>query len=318
MAHKMQVHRHAKEFHPQRGSVLTIGTFDGVHLGHRAILKKVVDQARARDLNAVLLTFFPHPRMVVQKQTDLKLLNTLEEKTQLLQALGIDHLVIRPFTKEFSRKTAVEYVRDLLVNQLRAKKIIIGYDHRFGRNRTADIDDLKEYGSLYDFEVEEISAQQKDQVAISSTKIRKALDSGDVGTANAYLGSPYTLSGMVIQGQSIGHTLGYPTANFIIKESYKLIPHQGVYLSKARIQGQEFFGVTNIGTNPTVGGVEQRIETHLLNFSADLYGQNIQLQLLGRIRDQKVFPDLVALKNAIAADVKQAQKLITKFNTGVV
>ncbi len=314
----MQVHNQANEFNPDRGSVITIGTFDGVHLGHRAILKKVVAQAKARDLNAVLLTFFPHPRMVVQKQTDLKLLNTLDEKIQLLEAIGIDHLVVQPFTKEFSRLTAVEYVRDLLVNQLKAKKIIIGYDHRFGRNRTANIDDLKEYGSVFDFEVEEISAQQKDAVAISSTKIRKALESGDVGTANTYLGGAYPLSGTIIHGQSLGNTLGYPTANFVVDQPYKLIPKQGVYLSRAEFERQKYFGVTNIGTNPTVGGVDQRVETHFMGFSADLYGQSLQIHLLSRIRDQKLFPDLAALKSAIAQDIEHAQSLIPKFSGSVV
>jgi riboflavin kinase/FMN adenylyltransferase len=318
MERKMQVHKQAEKFNPKRGSVITIGTFDGVHLGHRTILKKVVDQARARDLNAVLLTFFPHPRMVVQKQTDLKLLNTLEEKIQLLEGLGIDHLVIHPFTKEFSRLTAVEYVRDLLVNQLKAKKIIIGYDHRFGRNRTANIEDLKEFGTVYDFEVEEISAQQKNAVAISSTKIRKALETGDVTTANIFLGEAYPLSGFVIHGQSLGHSLGFPTANFVISEPYKLIPKQGVYLSKAIINGQEFFGLTNIGTNPTVGGVDQRVETHFLGLAANLYDRPLQICLLSRIRDQKVFPDITALKEAITADIQYAQSIIPKFNSGVV
>ena len=318
MEHKMQVHKQAQEFNPERGSVITIGTFDGVHLGHRTILKKVVDEARVRDLNAVLLTFFPHPRMVVQKQTDLKLLNTLDEKIQLLEALGVDHLVIQPFTKEFSRLTAVEYVRDLLVNQLQAKKIIIGYDHRFGRNRTANIDDLKEFGLVYDFEVEEISAQQKDAVAISSTKIRKALALGDVDTANTYLGRAYPLSGIVIKGQSLGHTLGYPTANFVVSESYKLSPKQGVYLSSTIIDGHPYFGVTNIGTNPTVGGVDPRIETHFLELNANLYDRQIQIKLLSRIRDQKIFPDLNALKSAIAADIQYATDLIPKFRNRVV
>ena len=314
----MQVHKQAQEFNPGRGSVITIGTFDGVHLGHRTILKKVVDEARARDLNAVLLTFFPHPRMVVQKQTDLKLLNTLDEKIQLLEVLGVDHLIIQPFTQEFSRLTAVEYVRDLLIKQLKAKKIIIGYDHRFGRNRTANIEDLKEFGSVYDFEVEEISAQQKDAVAISSTKIRKALVSGDVAKANTYLGGAFPLSGIVIHGQSLGHTIGYPTANFVVEEAYKLTPKQGVYLSSAKINGQPYFGVTNIGTNPTVGGVDQRVETHFLELNANLYGQPLQIKLLCRIRDQKIFPDLNALKSAIASDIEPAWGLIPKFKNGVV
>ncbi len=318
MEHKLKVHNKSSEFNPLRGSVLTIGTFDGVHLGHRKILSQVVDEAKAQDLNAVLLTFFPHPRMVVQKETDLKLLNTLDEKIEQLERLGVDHLVVQPFTKEFSRLTAIEYVRDLLVNQLKAKKIVIGYDHRFGRNRTANINDLIEFGEVFGFEVAEISAQQKDAVAISSTKIRNALDSGDIDTANTYLGSYYPLSGVVIRGQSLGNTMGYPTANFVIEESYKLCPKQGVYLSSAIIDQKQYFGVTNIGTNPTVGGVDQRVETHFLGLDADLYGRRLQIKLLSRIRDQKTFPDLNTLQSAIAADIEQAKSLIPKFNDGVV
>lgn len=311
MAHKIQLHQGAESFKPDRQSVVTIGTFDGVHLGHRAILNKVVNQAKARDLNSVLLTFFPHPRMVVQKQTELKLLHTPQEKINHLEPLGLDHLIVHPFTQEFSRLTPVEYVRDLLVNQLKAKKIIIGYDHRFGRNRTANIDDLKEFGQVYDFEVEEISAQELDQVAISSTKIRKALEQGDIHAANASLGASYSLIGQVVHGQSIGRTIGYPTANLFIAEDYKLLPKQGVYLSHSVIDDKPIFGVTNIGTNPTVGGVAQRVETHFLDWDADLYGKTLTLSLLGRIRDQRVFDELKDLKLAISKDIEQARFMIS-------
>jgi len=311
MANKIQLHQGAENFKPTRQSIITIGTFDGVHLGHREILKNVVAQAKAREMNSVLLTFFPHPRMVVQKQSQLKLLHTLQEKITHLEQLEIDHLIVHPFTQKFSRLTPLEYVRDILVNQLKAKKIIIGYDHRFGRNRTANIEDLREFGQVYDFEVEEISAQERDQVAISSTKIRRALNEGDVATANAFLGAPYCLSGKVIHGQSIGRTIGYPTANLSITEDYKLLPKNGVYYSQSVIRGKTIFGVTNIGTNPTVGGVSQRVETHFLDWDGDLYGENLNLSLLRRIRDQKVFDELTDLKSAIFKDIEQVRIMIS-------
>jgi len=298
----LKEHNPASEYKNTRGSVVTIGTFDGVHLGHRSILTRLVETAKNDDLDSVLLTFFPHPRMVLQKDSGLKLINSISEKKKLLETIGIDHFVVQPFTKEFSRLTALEYVRDLLVNQLNAKKIIIGYDHRFGRNRTANIENLREYGITYGFEVEEIDARELDEVAISSTKIRKSLEAGDITTANKYLGYSFMLNGTVERGKGIGKTLEYPTANLKIDEPYKLIPKKGVYLVKAVINGNVIYGLTSIGTNPTVGGTEKTIETYFLDFSEDLYTQQLCLKFITHIRDEESFESVTELKEAIRGD----------------
>lgn len=298
------------EFNCPKGTVVTIGTFDGVHLGHKSILKRVVEAARINDLESVLLTFYPHPRMILQNDDSLRLLNTLDEKKELLRAIGIDHMVIHPFTKEFSRLTAVEYVRDILVNQLHAQKIIIGYDHRFGRNRTADINDLREYGSTYHFEVEEISAKELDDVTISSTKIRNALWDGDVETANNYLGYNYMINGTIVPGRGIGKNLGFPTANLQVDKYYKLIPKHGVYITQARIEGTLYHGLTSIGTNPTVGGSKATIETYFMGIDEDLYQRHITLEFLSWIREEKTFDSIVELQSAIAEDEKKARQYL--------
>lgn len=298
----MKVHKGAKAYKNNKGSVVTIGTFDGVHVGHAAILKRVAKTADKLDLDGVLLTFFPHPRMVLQKDNGIKMLHTVAEKKDHVEALGIQHLVVHPFTPEFSRLTATEYVRDILVDQLKAKKIIIGYDHRFGRNRTADINDLKAFGKMYDFSVEEITAQELDDVAVSSTKVRSALKHGDISTANNYLGYEYHLSGIIVKGKAIGRTLNYPTANLKPNHAYKLIPRNGVYVTKATIKGKRYFGITNIGTNPTVGGTKETIETYFLNYEGDLYNLELTLTFLTHIRDEATFDNLDSLKQAIAKD----------------
>lgn len=290
--------------------MVTIGTFDGVHLGHKAILKRLVETAKKENLDSVVLTFFPHPRMVLQQNVDIKLINTIDERTELLQNTGLDHLVIHPFTHAFSRLTALEYVRDILVNSLKAKKIIIGYDHRFGRNRNADIMDLREFGKTYNFEVEEISAKEIDEVAVSSTKIRKSLNEGSVETANAYLGYNFMVSGKVVKGRAIGRTLSYPTANLKVAENYKLVPKNGVYIVKSIIDGEKLFGITSIGTNPTVGGTEKTIETHFLNINKDLYGKEITLEFLKYIRNEIMFDSVEKLKQEIEKDEQFAKKFI--------
>jgi riboflavin kinase/FMN adenylyltransferase len=300
----------ASAYKNDRQSIVTIGTFDGVHIGHKAILKRLVETAKKENLDSVVLTFFPHPRMVLQQKSDIKLINTINERTQLLENTGLEHLVIHPFTHAFSRLTALEYVRDILVNSLKAKKIIIGYDHRFGRNRNADIDDLKEFGKTYNFEVEEISAKELDDVAISSTKIRKALNEGDIDTANSYLGYHFMISGEVIKGKAIGRTIQYPTANLKLKESYKLVPKNGVYVVQSLIKGKRIFGITSIGTNPTVGGKEKTIETHFLNFNEDLYGKEITIEFLKFIRDEETFDSVEILRQEIIKDEKFAKQYL--------
>ena len=291
-------------------SVVTIGTFDGVHIGHRKILERLIEEGRKDHLQSTLLTFFPHPRMVLQKDNQIKLLNTIEEKSAILSRLGLDCLIVHPFTLEFSRKSATDFVREILVEKLRVKKIIIGYDHRFGRNRNANIRDLQSFGNILEFSVEEIPAQEIDEVSVSSTKIRKALESGDLETANAYLGYEYMLTGTVEAGKKLGRDLGFPTANLRIEANYKLIPASGVYLVRSALSGREVYGMMNIGTNPTVDGSRRHIEVHFFDYQGDLYGSPLQVDLLKRIRDERKFDSLDALKNQLGQDRLRAQELI--------
>lgn len=260
----------------------------------------------------MVLTFFPHPRMVLQEHVEIKLLNTLDEKIAILENLGLNYLIVHPFTKEFSRLSAIEFVRDLLVNSLMAKKIIIGYDHRFGRNRTANINDLTAFGGTLDFNVEEISAQEVDDMAVSSTKIRKALNEGDMLTANKYLGYNYMLTGTIQRGKGLGNKLGFPTANLHIKETYKLVPKNGAYVVKSKIKGQLVYGMMNIGFNPTVSGKERSIEIHFFDFDKDLYDQKLQIDILERLRDEHKFDSVNALKDQLVHDKKTSLSLIAK------
>ena len=291
-------------------TVVTIGTFDGVHLGHQKIIERLVDVASSNQLDSVLLTFFPHPRMVLQKDADIKLINTLSEKEAVLKKLGLTHLVVNEFTKEFSRLTAEEFVRKILIKQLNAKHVIIGYDHHFGRNRSANIEDLKRFGKEYNFTVEEISAQDVNEVAVSSTKIRTALLDGDIKTANLYLNYNFMLSGKVIKGKGIGKTIQFPTANIKIAETYKLIPKDGVYVVKSNVDNETVFGMMNIGNNPTVNGTSKSIEIHFFDLDKDLYNQNLKIELLHRLRDEKKYESVDALKTQLKADQSNALEYI--------
>lgn len=306
----MKTHSNAHTFTNKKNTVVTIGTFDGVHIGHRKIISRLIESAQANDWDSVVLTFFPHPRMVLQKDADIKLINTIDERGALLDSLGLDHLVIHPFTIDFSRMYAEDFVEEILVNALQARKVIIGYDHRFGRNRNANIEDLKRYGEQFGFEVEEISKQELEDVAISSTKIRNALIEGDIQRANAYLGYPIMLQGEVVHGKHLGKTLGYPTANLKIAENYKLIPAQGVYVVQSMIDGNLVYGMMNIGTNPTVGGMDQTIETYFLDFDGDLYGKHIAIEILSHIREEKNFESVDMLVKAMQEDEVFSRKYI--------
>lgn len=304
----------AADYDQIKDSVVTIGTFDGVHLGHQKIIKRLVAIAHAEQLQALVLTFFPHPRMVVQKDSSIKLINTIDEKADLIQNLGVDHLVVKAFTKDFSRLTALEYVRDVLVNTLHVKHIIVGYDHHFGRNRTANIKDLKEYGAFYGFKVTEIDAQEVGDVAVSSTKIRTALKEGAIIEANQFLGYPFMLNGSVVKGKGLGKTIQFPTANLKIEESYKLIPKKGVYLVHALIDNELVYGMLNIGTNPTVSAANTlSVEVFFFNFNKNLYDTELSIHILDRIRDEIKFTDLEALKVQLERDQQTAQVKIARL-----
>src|SRR3954471_5395461 len=251
----MKVYTNIDDFKGVKNPIVTTGTFDGVHLGHQKLIARLKDVAREEKGETVLLTFSPHPRMVLfPDDNELKLLNSLAEKTELLEKYGVDHLIIYPFTKEFSRLTSIEFVRNILVNSIQTKRLVIGYNHHFGRNREGSFEHLKEYGPLYGFEVEEIPAKDIDHIQISSTKIRNALQSGDVRTANAYLGHTYSLTGKVMEGKKLGRTIGYPTANIHPDDKYKLIPADGVYAVRVKHGETMYDGMLNVGNNPTVNG----------------------------------------------------------------
>lgn len=298
----MKRYTNANTYDNQIPSVVTVGTFDGVHIGHRKIIDRLIESAERNGLESVILTFFPHPRMVLQQDSDIKLINTIDERIQILEKTKLSSIVIHPFTKEFSRLTAGEYVQKILVNLLNTKHIIIGYDHRFGRNRNSNIIDLASYGMKNSFTVEEISKQDIDDVAVSSTKIREALFEGDITKANSYLGYEFMLTGTVEKGKKLGRKLNYPTANLHIKEQYKLIPKNGVYIVKSTIDNKTYFGMMNIGTNPTVNGTHQTIETHFFDTSFNLYDKKIQIQMLKRIRDEKKFRSIEELQEAMQKD----------------
>ena len=297
-------------FTTQQPTVLTIGTFDGVHLGHQKIVERVVTTARQEGLLATVFTFFPHPRMVVQHDKGLKLIHTLEEKKQLLQQLGVDLLVVQPFNEAFAQLSAEEFVSTILVEHLNVKKVIIGYDHRFGRNRTANIDDMRLFGKKYGFAVEEISVQEVDEVSVSSTKIREALNKGDVTTAEHYLGTPYSLTGRVVHGLKLGRTLGYPTANIQVTEDYKLIPKDGVYAVYSYIDGRKVYGMMSIGKNPTIEGKGASIEVYFFDFNGDLYDQKLTIEFVQYLREEQKFATIDLLKKQLQDDETAARKAI--------
>lgn len=308
----MKIHTDFSGFVHAKNPIVTIGTFDGVHLGHQSIIKRLRELAQETNGESVILTFYPHPRMVLYPNDhDLQLLNTPEEKANLLEQAGIQHLVVYPFSEEFSRISAFDYVRNLLVTGIRAHKVIVGHDHRFGRNREGDFSTLLEWSEMLGFGVEEITAKEIDEVNISSTKIRQSLLKGDIETATAFLGYPYQLCGKVVHGAKMGNTIGFPTANILVNYPYKLIPAKGVYAVKVRIDDQVYNGVTNIGVRPTVENAGKlSIETHILNFKNDIYDKLITLEFMGRLRDEQKFGSIDALKTQIALDVQKAKELL--------
>jgi len=308
----MKIYRSIEDYDEDKRSVVTIGTFDGIHLGHQEILSRLIKSSKNKDLNSVVLTFFPHPRIILNKYNEVKMIDTLDEKIIHLNEIGIDSLIIHPFDRNFSLLSANQFIKDFLVDKLKIKHIIIGYDHRFGKGREASVTDLKNYANDYDFTVEEIKAQEIEKITVSSTKIRNSINQGDIKTTEKYLGRYFNLTGKVVKGDGLGKKINYPTANIFIKETYKIIPKDGVYLVETIIEDKLFNGMMNIGHRPTIGTKNKSIEVHLFNFNEDIYGQVISIKMISKIRDEKKFSSIQALKEQLVKDENYCLKLINK------
>lgn len=306
----MTIYNNINEFSSTDNTILTIGTFDGVHLGHQKVLERLTNSAKENNLESTVLTFFPHPRTILNPNKPLKLINSVKERTELLNRSKVDNLIIHPFDKNFSELDPEKYVFEILVKKLKAKIILIGYDHKFGKNRTADITDLKIYGKKYGFKVIEIKAEEISNIAISSTKIRKAISEGNISTAKKYLGYDFSLSGKIVHGKSIGRTLGFPTANIEVKEEYKLLPKNGVYLIQSVINHNKYFGMMNIGIKPTIKESSKTIEVNFFDFEGDLYDKNIEVNIKKFIRDEIKFDSLELLKSQILKDKINCNSII--------
>ena len=307
----MKVFSSIYDFSSDKKSIITIGTFDGVHLGHRLIFSRLNEIAKKKNKDSTLLTFSPHPRHVLYPDDqDMKLLNTLDEKKTLLEELGIDNLIVHKFTKKFSRIKSSNFIRDILVEKLKVHTLIIGYNHHFGRNREGSFDELISLAKLYDFNIEIITPQNYEDVAVSSTKIRQLIKKGDIEKANNYLGQAYFINGEVITGNRIGNSLGFPTANILIKNRWKLLPIDGVYAVKVKLGRNLFNGMMNIGKNPTVDGENKSLEVNIFNFSSDIYGKKVKINFVKRVRDEKKFKSIHALQRQLEIDKKKVQQIL--------
>lgn len=299
----MKIYHGLDDFTRLSSAVVTSGTFDGVHMGHQKILARLREIAEKSKGETVVITFWPHPRLVLHPEDEsLKLLNTFEEKAALLKEQGIQHLIRIPFTKEFSQLTSEEFIQKILVDTIGTKKLVIGYDHRFGHNREGSFEQLKINGPRYGFEVEEIPRQDVDHVGVSSSKIRKALEDGDIDTATHLLGRPYSLTGRVVMGDKLGRLLGYPTANIEIDTKFKLVPADGIYAATAQHEHDLYKGMLYIGNRPTVNGSKRNIEINLFDFNKDIYGESLSLNFYKLIRGDAKFHDLEELKTQLAID----------------
>lgn len=307
----MKIYHNIDDFVRLNNAVVTIGTFDGVHAGHRKIISGIKELAAETGGETVLLTFFPHPRMILHPEDEsIKMINTIAEKAEMLEELGVDHLIITPFSRDFSNQTAEEYIRDILVNKIGTKKIVIGYDHRFGKDRLGGLHDLLRLGPVYGFEVVEIPEQDIYEVAISSTRIREALLNGAIELANTFLSYPFFITGQVVRGDQLGRTIGYPTANIVIEEKYKLIPLDGIFAAKVKIGGEMYKGMAYIGTRPTVNGVTRNIEVNIFDFDREIYNQQIRMEFFNFVRDDMKFDSLDELKEQIRKDKLDVEALL--------
>lgn len=307
----MKIYHNIDEFVPVKNAVVTIGTFDGVHLGHRKIIEQVKQLARDSCGETVILTFFPHPRTIIHPEDqNLKMINTMDEKAHLLEQLGIDHLIITPFSRDFSNQTAEEYIRNILVNKIGTKTIVIGYDHRFGKDRQGSLADLQRLAPVYGYNVIEITEQDIHDVAVSSTRIRNALLSDQIELANEFLGYPFFISGRVNRGDQIGRTIGYPTANILIDEAYKLIPGDGIFAVYVWLGNQKYKGMGYIGHRPTINGLTRNIEVNIFDFNQDIYTQSIRMEFLHFVRGDIKFTSLEDLTAQLGKDREAVMALL--------
>lgn len=299
----MKIYNHFSEFKKLNNAVATIGTFDGVHYGHQKIIKRLCELAKATGGESVILTFFPHPRLIIDPENqDLKMINTINEKAKILASLGVDHLIITPFTRDFSNLTPAEYIQNILVDTIGIKHLIVGYDHRFGKDRKGGLQDLEAFSKNFNYKIEQIPEQDVNDVAVSSTKIRTALLEGDVALAANYLGYDFSLYGKVIKGDKIGRTIGFPTANLFVEETYKLIPSDGIYAVTVEMNDQLFKGMAYIGQRPTINGMTRNIEVNIFDFNQEIYGQDIKMNFLEFLRHDVKFTGLEALKEQLQKD----------------
>jgi len=307
----MTVYHGIDSFQPLPYAVVTSGTFDGVHLGHQTILNRLTEIARTNGGQTVVLTFWPHPRTVVANDSqNLRLLSTLEEKTELLAQAGVDNLVVIPFTRSFSELTSEEFIRQILIDKIGTRKLVIGYDHRFGRHREGGFDYIRANAESYGFEVEEIPRQDVDAVGVSSSKIRAALLEGNLQTAIQFLGRPYSLTGTIVKGRQLGRTIGFPTANIQVDDPNKLIPANGVYAVEVIYRNTVYAGAMNIGNRPTVAGTNRTIEVFLLDFDQDIYGEHLSVRLRAYLRPELKFNGLPELVEQMQRDVAQTREIL--------
>lgn len=310
----MKIHLGTDTIHEINNAVVTAGTFDGVHLGHQQILSRLRTVADKTGGQTVLITYWPHPRLVLKPwENTLLLLSTFPEKANLLEQYGVDHLVKIPFTQEFAQMSPEDYIKVILSERVKTSHMIIGYDHRFGKDRTGGLEELKAFAPKYNYEVEEIPRQDIDEIGISSTKIRRALETGDITTANKYLGRSYSIAGKVTHGKKLGRSIGFPTANIAIKEGYKLIPSDGTYAVKVCNKYRKFDGMLNIGQRPTVGGENKTIEVHIFDFNQDIYDKEISIEFIDHIRDEIKFDSIEALKHQLEEDEKAVRNRLSKL-----
>jgi riboflavin kinase / FMN adenylyltransferase len=308
----MNVYYGIQEFKKLENAVVTSGTFDGVHLGHQKIINRLNEVAKLTDGESVVITFYPHPRSVISPDNQIvRLLSTLDEKIELLEKSGVNNLLIIPFTREFSELSSEEFIQKILIQTIGTKTLVIGYDHRFGKNREGGFDYLKLNKEKYGFNIEEISRQDIENVAVSSSKIRKALQEGDVPSADHFLGRNYSLSGVIVKGKQLGRTIGFPTANIQVREIAKLIPSDGVYAVKVYYNEKVFGGMLNIGNRPTVDGTFQTVEVNIFDFNQEIYGENLTVEFLQKIRNEQKFNGLDELKGQIAKDKITCEGILT-------